>query len=124
MTQAPQHTTQKHKVWSHLLTLGKISPLEAFGLYGIFRLASVVYDLRKDGYFIHTTIKRDLNNKPYAVYKLQGYSSIPQQESRLHRLWQMPITSYVVLEEGTFTEKLLKTLRDKTSELEKLKEKE
>jgi hypothetical protein len=36
----------------------------------------------------------------------------------------MPVTAYVVLEEGTFTEKLLKALRDKTSELEKLKEKE
>jgi len=35
----------------------------------------------------------------------------------------MPVTAYVVLEEGTFPEKLLKTLQGKTSELEKLKEK-
>ena len=50
-------------------------------------------------------------------------TDILQAESRRHRLGQMPITAYVVLEEGTFTEKLLKALRDKTSELEKLKEK-
>ena len=51
-------------------------------------------------------------------------TNILQAKSRRHRLGQMPITAYVVLEEGTFTEKLLKALRDKTSELEKLKEKE
>ena len=33
------------------------------------------------------------------------------------------ITTDVVLEEGTFLEKLLKALQDKTSELEKLREK-
>jgi len=93
--------TQKQKVWSHLLSLGRITPLEAFGLYGIFRLASVVYDLRKDGYFIHTTIKRDLNNKPYAVYKLQGYSSIPQQESRHHRLGGKITANICVIDSST-----------------------
>ena len=67
--------TQKQKVLAHLLTLGKISPLEAFGVYGIFRLASCIYDLKKDGFEIQTIIKRDLNKKPYAVYKLKSYSS-------------------------------------------------
>ena len=52
------------------------------------------------------------------------YTDILQAKSRLHRLHQMPVTAYVVLEEGTFLENLLKTLQDKTSELEKLKEKE
>jgi len=53
------------------------------------------------------------------------YTDILQAKSRLHRLHQMPVTAYVVLdlEEGTFLEKLLKALQDKTSELEKLKEK-
>ena len=51
------------------------------------------------------------------------YTDILQAKSRLHRLHQMPVTAYVVLEKGTFLEKLLKTLQGKTSELEKLKEK-
>jgi len=67
--------TQKQKVLAHLLTLGKISPLEAFGVYGIFRLASCIYDLKKDGFEIQTILKRDLNKKPYAVYKLKSYGS-------------------------------------------------
>lgn len=67
--------TQKQKVLAHLQTLGKISPLEAFGVYGIFRLASCIFDLKKDGFEIQTILKRDLNNKPYAVYKLKSYDS-------------------------------------------------
>ena len=52
------------------------------------------------------------------------HTDILQAKSRLHRSHQTPVTAYVVLEEGTFLEKLLKALQDKTSELEKLKEKE
>lgn len=51
-------------------------------------------------------------------------TDIFQAKSRLHRVVQKPVTAYVVIEEGTFLEKLLKTLQDKTSVLEKLKEKE
>ena len=52
------------------------------------------------------------------------YTDILQAKSRRHRLHQMPVTAYVVLEESTFLENLLKALQNKTSELEKLKEKE
>lgn len=50
-------------------------------------------------------------------------TDIFQAKSRLNRVVQKPVTDYVVIEEGTFLEKLFKTLQDKTSVLEKLKEK-
>ena len=101
MAQATQQKTQKQKVLSHLQTLGRITPLEAFGVYGIFRLASCIYDLKKDGFEIQTILKRDLNNKPYAVYKLKSYGSIPQQESRHHRLGGNITANICVIDSST-----------------------
>jgi hypothetical protein len=55
-----------------LLQQGKsISPLEAVGVYGITRLASIVHDLRHSrGMAIKTTIKRDPVGRTYAEYRL------------------------------------------------------
>lgn len=61
---------QARKVLRHLEKNRSITPLEAFGVYGIFRLAARIYELRKEGFNVVTTIMRDDNEKPYAKYVL------------------------------------------------------
>jgi len=57
-------------VLRHLERHRSITPLEALGVYGIFRLAARVYELRREGFNVVTTIMRDENEKPYAKYVL------------------------------------------------------
>ena len=45
-------TTQKDFILAHLKEFGSIEPLTALREYGIFRLASRISDLRKEGYNI------------------------------------------------------------------------
>lgn len=54
-------------VLNHLNTKNKITSIEAIGLYGITRLAAVVYDLKKRGFPIQTTMKTGMKAK-YAEY--------------------------------------------------------
>jgi len=61
---------QTRKVLLHLEKRGSISPLEAFGTYGITRLAARVHELRKAGYSIVKSLNRDEAGKPYARYSL------------------------------------------------------
>ena len=63
--------TQKQLVLRHLQTRGSITPLEALGTYSIYRLASIIQRLRKDGHDIITNIKRSVLNRPYASYELK-----------------------------------------------------
>jgi hypothetical protein len=58
------------KVLHHLNSGKSITPLEALGLYGSFRLAAVVHSLKKRGYDIITNIKVDMNGSRYAEYSL------------------------------------------------------
>ena len=48
----------------------EITPLEALGLYGSFRLSAVIFSLKKRGYDIYTNLKKDMNGSVYAEYKL------------------------------------------------------
>lgn len=50
-------TTQKTRIMRHLERYGKIDPLKAWRKYGVYRLAAVICDLRKDGVEIETTDK-------------------------------------------------------------------
>lgn len=50
-------TTQKTRIIGHLERYGKIDPLKAWTMYGVYRLAAVICDLRKAGYEIETTDK-------------------------------------------------------------------
>ena len=43
---------QKQKVIRHLTNYGSITPLDAYGDYGIMRLAAVIFNLKEDGYDI------------------------------------------------------------------------
>ena len=66
--------TQKKVVLNHLQSGKELSQLEATKKYGILRLGAIIFDLRKAGYIISTTIKHDPNRygnaSNYAVYKL------------------------------------------------------
>ena len=64
------------KVKNHLMRFGKITSIEAFKMYGITRLADVIYKLRKRGEEIKTEMVygRDRYGDPtqYGVYYLVG----------------------------------------------------
>ena len=46
--------------------------IAAFGVFGTFRLAARIKELRDAGHKIKTTIKRDPNGRPYAEYSLRN----------------------------------------------------
>jgi hypothetical protein len=62
--------TQNEAVLSHLMTGRSISPLEALGLYGVFRLAARVFELKDMGVDIRKVTKVDINGKQYAEYSI------------------------------------------------------
>ena len=67
---------QKKRVLDHLHMHGTITSMEAFRLYGITRLAAVVFDLRKLGYDIVTMDVTEHNRygepTTFARYYLKG----------------------------------------------------
>ena len=66
-----------------------ITGLEALNLYGIFRLASRVSDLRKSGHKIKTVmVKR--NSKTYAMYTLEDDSDDVPPTNTLPRKGLLP----------------------------------
>jgi hypothetical protein len=50
------------------MTGRSLSPLEALGLYGVFRLAARVFELKDMGVDIRKVTKVDINGKQYAEY--------------------------------------------------------
>ena len=64
--------TQIADIYNHLMTGRTITPLEALGLYGTFRLGGHIYNLKKKGCKIHTEIRQDLNGHIYAEYAMCG----------------------------------------------------
>ena len=73
-------TRQKKKfktqdVVKHLRTQGSITSVEAFELYGVTRLSSIIFNLRKKGYDIKTEDMigkdRNGNTSQYAKYILE-----------------------------------------------------
>jgi len=61
---------QQESIYKHLKTQGSISQLEALGVYGIYRLAARVCELRRKGVPIDSVNKKDANGKVYASYFL------------------------------------------------------
>jgi hypothetical protein len=47
-----------------------ITPIDALHLYGCFRLAARIYELREDGHQIHTNRVLNSDGNPYAEYVL------------------------------------------------------
>lgn len=64
--------TQVDHVLAHLKAGKTITPASAIAVYGIFRLASVIEDIRKRGYEVDTMLKRDEMGKRYGEYRLRA----------------------------------------------------
>ena len=61
--------SQSGRILKHMQEGYGITPITALNNYGCFRLAAVVFDLKREGHNIRTTIIRE-NNKKFARYKL------------------------------------------------------
>lgn len=61
--------SQKSRILNHLKTGKAITQIEALNLFGCFRLASRIEELRSQGYDIKT-VMIDYNNKRFAKYIL------------------------------------------------------
>lgn len=61
--------TQRNKIRAHLHYFGQITPLDALKTYGCFRLAAIIFLLRKEGMKIRTETSDD--DKNYATYVLE-----------------------------------------------------
>jgi hypothetical protein len=64
-------TSQKQKILKHLSSGKSLSPLQALGLFGCYRLAGRIYDLKRAGHQIETIIKSDDQGRTYASYVLK-----------------------------------------------------
>ena len=62
--------TQNEQVLKHLMVYGKITSLEAIEKYGILRLGSRIYDLKKKGY-LRSGVARNGEGMIYAEYRLE-----------------------------------------------------
>ena len=69
-TRSPEITTQAGRILAHLRSVGPITPLEALELYGCFRLAARIKDLRVLGWKIDTTQFHTPTGKSVAKYWL------------------------------------------------------
>ena len=64
--------TQNQQILSHMKTGKDITPLQAIGLYGVYRLAARINDLRKQDVPIETVIRTDGQGRTYASYKMEN----------------------------------------------------
>lgn len=65
-------TTKIERIRQHFLSGRSLTQLEALGLYGAFRLAARVHELKASGMKIDTKMKEDPNGSPYAEYSLRS----------------------------------------------------
>lgn len=63
--------TQVDRVEAHILAGKTITPAQAIAVYGIFRLSSVIEDLRQRGHSIDCVLKYDEMGKQYGEYRLR-----------------------------------------------------
>ena len=57
----------------HVGRVGYFLTAFAAGVYGIYRLAARVCELKKAGYVIESEVRRDKNKKPYARYFMPAF---------------------------------------------------
>jgi|6_EtaG_2_1085325.scaffolds.fasta_scaffold220853_1 hypothetical protein len=62
---------QKEKILNYLMEGNKLTQIDAFELFGCFRLASRIHDLRLDGHNIKTKTTKS-RNATYASYYLEN----------------------------------------------------
>jgi hypothetical protein len=69
-------TPQEENILAHMRTGKHITPLEALGVYGVFRLGARIFNIkayleeRETGETVATTRVRDSKGKQYARYRL------------------------------------------------------
>ena len=85
-TYDPKKMTQKQACLDYLKKYGSITPLEALTAFHSFRLAAIIFELRKDGYAINTGLSE--TEPRYAIYTLVENSE------------NMTWTDYLEAEEG------------------------
>ena len=68
--------TQNDTLLNHMMTGRSISPLEALGLYGVFRLAARMFELKAMGVDIQKNTKVDINGKQYAEYFVNATTNL------------------------------------------------
>lgn len=64
-----KHKSQEKQILGHLLSGAPITPIDALNLFGCFRLAAVVFNLKAAGHDVRTTLIRD-GKKTYARYHI------------------------------------------------------
>lgn len=64
--------SQTSRILGHLARHDSITPVEALNLYGCFRLAARISDLRSAGHDIHTLYVKNAKGERYARYVLGG----------------------------------------------------
>jgi hypothetical protein len=62
--------SQNDMILKHLMGGRSISPLEAMGVFGVYRLAARIFELRESGHEITKVIKADGRGRTYAEYSL------------------------------------------------------
>ena len=62
--------SQNDMILKHLEGGRTISPLEAMGVFGVYRLAARIFELRESGHEITKVIKDDGRGRTYAEYSL------------------------------------------------------
>ena len=68
-------TSQNSKILRHLMKGYKLTPIGALSLFGVFRLASRICDIKKEGFPILTTMITK-GGKRFAQYSLDHQQSI------------------------------------------------
>lgn len=64
-------TPQAKTVLNHLKSGRHITPLEALGVYGVYRLAARILEIKAAGYNVVTERVYDAKRKQYARYALK-----------------------------------------------------
>lgn len=62
--------SQKEKILNHLKSGRGITPLDALKLYGCFRLAAIIHNLKQEGCNIETEMMAS-GGKKFANYKIK-----------------------------------------------------
>lgn len=67
------YAKQNKQVLNHLNNIGPLTPQEALDLYGCFRLAARVFELRKAGERISTSTVKNAEGNHFARYYIVKY---------------------------------------------------
>ena len=71
--------TQNEKIKKYLGAGNTLTPMEALNLFGCFRLATRIFELKKQGLNIDSEMVEDVaTGKRYAKYRLRNQSSVEQ----------------------------------------------